>query len=477
MNNSVPLCVDMDGTLLKTDTLLELLIGVVKQQPWVLFLLPLWCLRGIVFVKRSLAERYVLRVELLPENADFLAFLQREKNQGRALYLATGAYKDVAEQVVAHFGFFSGVLATKDKNLTGKAKAAAMVSQFGERGFDYAGNNVVDCPCWENARQCYLVNASPATTQKMSKQFSFTGLFDLQSGLTLSVLLRALRVHQWAKNALIFVPLLAAHRVLEWDLLRDTMLAFLAFCCCASLSYVLNDLCDLDADRQHRSKCNRPFASGVLSIPTGLALVVLLAVFSVSISLLLPLEFFYCLLIYFAVTQAYTLRLKYIPILDVAVLAGLYTLRVIAGGFSAHAETSFWLLAFSSFIFFSLAIVKRLSELQIIDVDGSNAASMQYRGYRTSDMPVLMGLGTASAMMAVLVMALYINSPDIVALYNDPHFLWVLCPVVALWLGRVWLVTGRGEMHDDPVIFALRDRVSWALFFLAAIFMVVGANI
>ncbi len=475
MSNPIPLCVDMDGTLLKIDTLLELLIGAVKQQPWVILLLPLWCFRGIAFVKRSLAARCALRVDLLPENVEFAAFLQREKNQGRDLYLVTGAYSDVAEQVAARYGFFSGVLATTDKNLTGKAKADAMVNQFGEKGFDYAGNSTVDCPCWERARQCYLVNASPAETKKINEKIVFTEKFDLQSGLTLAVLLRALRIHQWAKNALIFVPLLAAHRVLEWELLRDTLLAFLVFGFCASFSYVLNDLCDLDADRQHRSKCKRPFASGVLAIPLGLAVATILALSSVLISFMLPLKFFYSLLIYFVVTQAYTLRLKHIPILDVAVLAGLYALRVIAGGFSAQAETSFWLLAFSCFIFFSLAIVKRLSELQIVEVDSSNT-SIQYRGYRTTDTPVLIGLGTASAMMGVLVLALYINSPTVTALYSSPRYLWLLCPIMALWLGRVWLITGRGEMHDDPVIFALRDRLSWLFFVLAGVFMVVGAN-
>jgi len=466
----------MDGTLLKTDTLLELLFCALKQQPWLLLLLLCWCLRGKVFLKRELSARCSVNVALLPSNAEFLAFLQAEKTSGRELYLATGAYQAVAQQVAEHYGIFSGVLATSDKNLTGSAKAEAMVARFGKKGFDYAGNSAVDRPCWEQAEQCYLVNASPTTAKKMGSLFSFAKTFDLRGRLTLVVLLRALRIHQWAKNALIFVPLLAAHRVLEWPYLQDTLLGFVAFGCCASLSYLINDISDLEADRQHRSKHARPFASGELSVRAGFVLALLLAGVAVLLSAMLPLGFVYSIATYFVVTSCYTLRLKHIPILDVAVLAGLYTSRVVAGGFSAQAETSFWLLAFSSFIFFSLAIVKRLSELQSIKGSDQEDA-VQCRGYWTSDIPVLTGLGTASAMMAVLVLALYINSPDVVELYSSPRFLWALCPVIALWLGRVWLITGRNAMHDDPVVFALRDPTSWLLFALAGAFMVAGAMV
>jgi 4-hydroxybenzoate polyprenyltransferase len=474
VNKPIPLCVDMDGTLLKTDTLLELLFGVLRMQPWVLLLLPLWCLRGKVFLKRELSARCSLNVALLPANTDFLAFLHAEKANGRALYLATGAYRDVAQQVADHYGFFSGVLATSDKNLTGCAKAEAMVAQFGEKGFDYAGNSAVDRPCWEQARQCYLVNANPAATKKMSALFVFEKTFDLRSYMTIALLLRALRIHQWAKNALVFVPLFASHHMFAWSYLQNTLLGFVAFGCCASLSYLINDISDLEADRQHRSKYTRPLASGELSVQAGFVLALLLACTAVLLSAMLPLGFVYSIAAYFIVTSFYTLRLKHIPILDVAVLAGLYTSRVVAGGFSAQAETSFWLLAFSCFIFFSLAIVKRLSELQGIEISAKEEPA-QCRGYWTSDIPVLTGLGTASAMMAVLVLALYINSPDVVELYSSPRFLWALCPVMALWLGRVWLITGRNEMHDDPVVFALRDPMSWLLFALAGIFMVVGA--
>lgn len=475
MMKMIPLCVDLDGTLLKTDTLHELVVRVLKQQPWLLLLLPLWLLRGKHVLKRELSQRCRLDPALLPCNQDLVAFLRAERTRGRTLYLATGAYRDVAQGVADHFGFFDGVFATDEQqNLTGSRKAALLVEKFGEKGFAYAGNDMVDVPVWERAQESYLVNATPGTVARAGKRFAFAACMDLRSGLSLKLILKAVRLHQWAKNALIFVPLLASHQLLDMNRLLDTVLAFLAFGCCASFSYIINDIGDLDADRKHHSKYKRPFASAAVSIPAGLAVAVLLLGVTVLISAFLQSGFIYSLLVYFLVTNAYTLRLKYVPILDVAILAGLYTLRVIAGGFAADVHTSFWLLAFSCFIFFSLAIVKRMSEL--LNIETPDEKPVICRGYWTSDMPVLTGLGTSSAMMAVLVLALYINSPDIVMLYASPRYLWLLCPIIALWLGRVWLITGRGQMHDDPVVFALRDRVSWLLFGGAAAFMVVGAQ-
>ncbi len=474
--NDLPLCVDLDGTLLKTDTLHELVVRVLKQQPWLLFWLPLWLLRGKHVLKRELAQRCVLDPALLPYNRDCLAFLQAEHARGRTLFLATGAYRSVAQSIADHCGIFAGVFATDEQqNLTGPRKAAALVARFGDKGFAYAGNDMVDVPVWEKAQQAYLVNASAATVARAGNQFAFAAKLDLRERLSPGLLLKAMRLHQWAKNALVFVPLLASHQLFDMERLWNTLLAFVAFGCCASFSYIINDIGDLDADRKHHSKHKRPFASGAVPITSGLLLAFVLLAATVALSVTLPTGFIYSLLIYFIVTNAYTLRLKYVPILDVAILAGLYTLRVIAGGFAADAQTSFWLLAFSCFIFFSLAIVKRMSELLTIETpDGKPVAC---RGYWTSDIPVLTGLGTASALMAVLVLSLYINSPDIVQLYSSPRYLWLLCPIIALWLGRVWLITGRGEMHDDPVVFALRDRVSWLLFGLAAVAMIVGTHL
>ncbi len=475
-DNAAPLCVDLDGTLLKTDTLHELVVRVLKQQPWLLFLLPLWLLRGKHVLKRELAQRCELDVSLLPFNPECVAFLRAAQAAGRKLYLVTGAHESVARRVAAHIGLFADVFATGDsRNLTGKHKAALLCERFGKGGYAYAGNDRVDYPVWETARECYLVNAAPALAAQAGARFQFDQVLDARAPLSLKVVLKAVRLHQWAKNALIFVPLLAAHQLLDPQRLMNTLLAFVAFGCCASFSYIINDIGDLDADRKHHSKFRRPFASAALSIPAGLIIALGLIAVTVLLSTQLSSGFVYSLMVYFITTNAYTLRLKYVPILDVAILAGLYTLRVLAGGFAAQAPTSFWLLAFSCFIFFSLAIVKRMSELMSIETPDEKPVIC--RGYWTSDMPVLSGLGTASALMSVLVLALYINSPDIMTLYASPRYLWLLCPIIALWLGRVWLITGRGQMHDDPVVFALRDRVSWLLFGAAAVLLVVGAKL
>ncbi|HQQ74150.1 MAG TPA: UbiA family prenyltransferase [Pseudomonadales bacterium] len=473
--NTTPLCVDLDGTLLKTDTLFELIARVLVRQPWMIVMLFIWLLQGKPVLKYQLSKRCQLAPDLLPYNHELLAYLKTAHNEDRKIFLVTGAYFDVAKSIANYLGIFDGVFSTDaHQNLTGKNKADFLVNKFGTNGYDYAGNDEVDYPVWREARRCYLVNATPAVSVRAKKQFSFFKEMDAQKITSWKLYLKAIRLHQWAKNLLIFVPIFASHHVFDFYRLTDTLVAFIAFGCCASFSYIINDISDLDADRKHHSKFRRPFASAMLSIPTGLGIASGLLAFTVLLSALLPAGFIYSLLVYFLVTNLYTLRLKHIPILDVGLLAGLYTLRVIAGGFAADAPVSFWLLAFSGFIFFSLAIVKRMSEL--LNIETPDAEPVICRGYSTSDIPVLTGLGTASAMMAVLVLALYINSPDIIQLYTSPRYLWLLCPVFALWLGRVWLITGRGEMHDDPVVFALRDRVSWLLFGVAALFILVGAN-
>ena len=474
--NTPPLCVDLDGTLLKTDTLYELLARVLKQQPWLLFVLPFWLLRGKHVLKRELSIRCQLSVSTLPSNSELVNFLYAEHLAGRQLFLVTGAYRDVAKKIADHFGFFAGVLATDEKqNLTGSSKAAVLVEKFGDKGFDYAGNDVVDIAVWKHARLAYLVGAVPDMASRLSHDFQFSAVMDSREHLSLKLILKAIRLHQWTKNLLIFVPLLAAHQLMDFSRLTDTALAFLAFGCCASFAYIINDIGDLDADRLHHSKHKRPFASADVSIPIGLLLALLLIITTVCLAFFLPYQFIYLLLIYFLITNIYTLFFKCVPILDVMILAGLYTLRVIAGGLAADVPTSFWLLVFSGFVFFSLAIVKRVSEL--LGIETPDEKAVVCRGYWTGDIPVLTSLGTSSALMAVLVLALYINSPDVIQLYSSPRYLWLLCPIIALWLGRVWLITGRGQMHDDPVIFALRDSISWLLFAVAGMCLIIGAQL
>lgn len=471
----LPLCVDLDGTLIKTDTLHELIVQAFKQQPWLLFAMLWWLLQGRNILKRELAARCRLNVAALPYNNDYLEFLRAEHARGRLLYLVTGADQQLAQKIADHLGWFTGCWGSNsERNLTGSAKAALLVEQFGERGFDYAGNDHVDLKVWKHAAGAHLVNARASVLRQAERQVNVRMRSDPRPAVTLPVLLKTIRLHQWAKNMLVFVPLFAAHHMFDWSLLWLTSLGFLAFGCIASLSYIINDLGDLEADRQHHSKHARPLASGAIGIPAALLLALLLLVAAGALCTMLPKGFVASLALYFLVTNLYTWHLKAIPVLDVLILAGLYSMRILAGSFTADGALSFWLLAFSGFIFFSLAVVKRVAELLVV-AGKSRRKVQRVRGYLTTDIPVMMSFGTVSAMMAVLVLALYINSPQVMDLYQQPYYLWLVCPVVALWLGRVWLITWRGKMHDDPVVFALKDKVSWLLLGMALALMVGGA--
>lgn len=270
--------------------------------------------------------------------------------------------------------------------------------------------------------------------------------------------LKLFRFHQWVKNILLFVPLVAAHKLSETGLIISLIEAFIAFSLCASAVYIINDLADLEADKQHPTKRDRPFASGSVPIIHGIIIGALLLLASSVIAMQLPINFFLALMVYFIITLGYSLKLKSIALVDVLLLAGLYTIRIIAGAYVVNVELSFWLLNFSIFIFFSLALVKRYSELlllQSIDKD-----KITGRGYQFDDLPLLRIMGIGSGFMSVLVLALYIDSPNIKILYEHPEYVWLLCPLFLYWISRIWLKTHRGLMHDDPVVFALRDYVS-----------------
>lgn len=466
--DSVPLCVDLDGTLLKTDTLHELIIRLIKQQSWQLFLLP-WivfrCItRGKQHLKAYLVERVTFIPDLLPRNELFLDYLKQEHARGRKLVLVTGCHEKIARVIADEIGLFHEVIASNSQvNLTGARKSDKLVELYGKKGFDYAGNGFVDRLVWQNSRECILVNASPALRKLLSSSIEFHHVFD-ERQFVVSQLIKGLRLHQWAKNTLIFLPALTAHMFWQPGVLPSLMMAFIAFGCCASFSYVINDLLDLDDDRKHHRKKCRPFTSGEISIPTALMLAGLLLGVAAVLATFLPWHFAVWLALYLVATNVYSLKLKKIPVLDVAVLAGLYTLRVFAGAVVIKTDPTFWLVAFSAFLFFSLAIVKRLSEL--LHLQKQSDAEVKARGYTSADITTLQGLGSASAIASVMVLALYINGEGVRHLYHSPNQLWLLCPILLLWLGRVWLITGRGNMHDDPVVFALKDKVSWIILLL-----------
>jgi len=458
----VPLCVDLDGTLIKTDLLIESFLGLLKQSPGSLLRLPSWLLHGKARLKGELARRVALEAATLPYNEDFLSFLRAARGQGRRLVLVTASSVVYARQVAGHLGIFDGVIATEgDVNLSGRRKRARLVEDFGEKGFDYAGNAYVDLKVWSHARRAVLVNPAPGLLRAAEKLVPVDRVFR-ETGSAAAAWAKALRLHQWVKNLLVFVPLVASHQIAAFPLVLQGILAFLAFGFCSSSVYLLNDLLDLSADRQHPRKKHRALAAGRLPILWGALAVPALLAASASLAWLLPGAFQAALGVYYLTTLVYSLRLKRNEMLDVLALAGLWTLRLIAGGAAMGIRLSFWLLAFSMFIFLSLALVKRCAELLTLRDQGRDRPAG--RDYRSGDLEILSAFGAACGTMSVLVLALYINSPDIRVLYRRPEVVWLLCPLLLYWIGRVWLKTWRGEMHDDPILFPMTDRASrWLL--------------
>ena len=459
MTTFIPLCIDLDGTLLNSDLLLEAAFAQLKQAPLAVLNWPRWLAAGKARLKAEIAARVELDIATLPYNRELLAFLHEQKAQGRTLVLVTASHRQFADRVAAHLNLFDAVLATDgDRNLAGPHKAEVLVERYGERGFDYAGNAAVDLAVWRHARRAIVVNAKPPLADQARAVCEVERVF-APDGSAWRPWSRALRLHQWLKNVLIFVPLVAGHAWDQPDTLLLALLAFLSFGLCASSVYLLNDLLDLNADRRHPRKCRRPFAAGQLPIAQGVVAIPLLLIAAFGLSLLInPPWFSAVLATYYLFTLAYSLRLKRALMLDVVVLAGLYTLRIIAGAAAAAIEPSFWLLAFSMFLFLSLALVKRYAELWTLREQGDLSASG--RGYHVNDLGLLQNLGGAAGYLAVLVLALYINSETSRTLYGQPMMIWLLCPALLYWISRVWLITHRGEMHDDPIIFALTDAHS-----------------
>ncbi|MDB6020457.1 MAG: UbiA prenyltransferase [Pedosphaera sp.] len=463
---SIPLCVDLDGTLIKTDVLWESMVLLLKRNPLYLLALPFWLLRGRAVLKKEIAARTELNPANLPYHQPFLEYLRAERRAGRRLILATAADIRLAQQVARHIGLFTEVVASDGKtNMRGKAKGDTLTEKFGPKGFDYAGNSTVDLPVWLQSRQAIVVNANDRLARQAGERTTVAQVFN-EPGSALSALIKALRPHQWVKNLIIFVPLLTSHNLGNPALLLAATLAFVSFSLCASGIYVLNDLCDLEADRHHATKKFRPFASGQLALPVGFVLVPLMLGLSTGVALWLSWKFTAVLALYLMLTTSYSWRVKQIPLLDVFFLAGLYTMRLIGGHAATGIAYSFWLLAFSMFLFLSLALVKRFTELK--DLRRQNGRDTKGRGYNSDDLELVAMLGIASGFIAVLVMALYVNSEQVQVLYKYPELLLLMCPLLLYWISRVWLIAHRGQMHSDPIVFALKDRASYLIGALTA---------
>lgn len=460
--DKTPLCVDLDGTLVATDTLWESILLFIKTKPWIICLFPLWLYKGRAYLKHQLAHYITLPVATLPYRQTVLTFLQQQYEQGRVLILATGAHYSIAQAVATHIKLFSEVIATDIHcNRIGIAKRDTLQKHF--TTYDYMGDSTTDIPVLVAARHPFLV--APSKTLRAKVYCPPERTFLVPESVALAWL-KVLRPHQWVKNVLIFLPLILAHQLLNLNKLTEVSIAFVTFCLMASAGYVLNDLLDLTADRQHPTKKDRPFAAGLLPIQYGLPYFFALVILALLIAnYFLSTSFVAILVFYLLLTLTYSLYLKQKPIIDVLLLASLYAQRVLAGGIATTIDVSAWLLAFSIFFFTSLAFLKRYVELGLLNAIDERVSS---RGYIHADMAVIAQAGLTSGYLAVLVLALYINDETSQILYHTPLILWLICPLLLYWITRIWFFAHRQQMADDPVKFALFDSTSWLVAFCIA---------
>ncbi len=475
-NPKTPICVDLDGTFVRTDTLWETIFQLLKINPSAFFkLLVAYVRHGRAGFKSAAADQLVVDPATLPYHQDVVNFIKKAKSEGHPILLVTGANQRIALAIANyHSGLFDDVIGSKPgSNNTGHDKADELVRRFGEKKFDYVGNSHADLKVWSRSAAAHVVGS-----RKLSKQAALycpvSNQFPAATVSRSKSFRKALRPHQWVKNVIVFLPAVASNRLFDRDLIAHCILAFIAFSLCASGLYVMNDLLDLPADRRHKSKSNRPFAAGNLPLAWGAAMCPALLLSSLLVCLFLPTRFILVLATYIALTTSYSLHFKSRVLVDVFFLASLYTIRLVGGHEATQLPYSHWLTGFSIFFFLNLALVKRGSELVLL----RNAGKLKTagRGYLTSDVSTICNLGMVSGGLSVLYLAMYISSPEVLKIYQKPDLLLGLCPLLFYWIGRLWLIVDRGWMHHDPVVFALRDRVSYYILILATLlrFLAIG---
>lgn len=467
-----PLCVDLDGTLVATDTLWEGLAALLMRRPWMVFQVFSWLLAGKAVLKQNVAEHTDREASDWPIRQEVVDYIETARANGQKIYLVTGAAEKTANSVAKNLGIFDGVYHSSESlNLTSIRKRDKLVSEFGEGGFDYIGNSADDVIVFDSAREG-VVTAPDRAARKWQRQNDGKEIVVKPSSIL--TVLKAIRVHQWLKNVLIGVPFLLSHSFFDFDAILSVVIAFFSFSLFASSVYIVNDLSDLKADRAHPKKRNRPLASGAISIQTAAILWVGLIGVSAFLASLLPIEFLYVMAVYAFITTAYTFVLKRKLLVDVFTLASLYTVRIVAGAAATQSELSFWLLAFAIFFFLSLALVKRYVELA--DVEQDDVSKLLGRGYYGMDASMLAQGGVSSAFTSAMVLALYINSVEFKEMYNTPWMIWPLVPLILYMLLRIWILARRGLVHEDPVVFIMRDWRSQLTMFVGLV-LVLGAMI
>lgn len=469
----LPLCIDLDGTLIKSDAIFESLFQLIKLNPFYIFIIPFWLIKGKPNLKEEIDRRIDFKVDTLPYNLELVEYIKSQKIKGRKVYLATASHITIADKVAEHLGFFDGVFATKDGyNLKSEKKAIVLNEEFGKGNYVYAGNAKVDFNVWNDSAKVIVVNKSKSFIDKVKSTYDVEKAFFIKVNI-LKKIIKEIRVYQWVKNILLFLPLLLAHKLGNMNQLSEVIIGFFAFSISASFVYVLNDLLDLDSDRNHPSKRKRPLASGDLPIQIGIALVPILLLTGIGLSFLLSFKFQIILFSYLVLTTAYSFSLKKIPMLDIILLATLFTTRIVAGAFAVNVYLSMWILAFSMFFFMNLAVLKRYTELLVMKKKKEIEA--RGRGYTIEDMGLLLSIGPAAGFLSVLIFVLYINSEQAVSLYSSPLTLWLISPIFLYWISRIWHLSVRGKMTDDPIIFAVKDKISYIVGILIFVIALLAA--
>lgn len=473
-----PLVVDLDNTLVATDTLHESLLELAGRRPFGLPQAVASLKRGRAAFKSVVGSLVSLDPAALPYRNEVLGLIRQAKAQGRPVVLASASHGSTVDSVAAYLGLFDAVIATTDAtNRKGAGKLEAIRALLAERGwggsFDYVGDHAADLPIWAASHTAYLVDADAGVVKQAKGTHETIELVPRHNN-TLHELIRAGRPHQWCKNLLLAVPFLVGGEGGEVTAWLQFIVAFLGFGLCASAVYLVNDLLDLRSDRLHPTKRERPMAAGRLPVKiAALAapLLVITAIFGTSI--VLPMNFEWALIVYTITAWLYSFAIKNKVILDVVWLACLYTLRVIAGGLATSTFASFWLLALALFLFLSIALAKRYAELRLLAAEGRSEVAG--RNYHIEDQPIISVMGMGAGMLGVLVLALYINSKDVSKLYDQPQVLWIICPLMLYWVGRLWMRAHRRMMKDDPLVFALTDRTSYIVALLVILAAMVAA--
>ena len=452
------LFVDLDKTLIKSDFLLESFVRYFSQNIFA----PILCFgvlitKGKVGLKKFLSNKSQISIENLPYDQQVLdAIYQWKENcPQEKVILISATDQNIIEQIACHLKCFDAWYGTENENLKSEIKLKKIKDLTGDASFSYIGDSFADLVIWERAKKCYLVNPTKSLVKSVTKINDSIEIIVSKKSNLFSEIIKTIRVHQWVKNLLIFIPTILSLQPFV-DLLGDLVSGFFAFSFIASAFYILNDLFDIENDRVHHSKKNRAFASGSLSINQGFFIFILLIAVAILISISLPQAFQLLLLLYAVATFTYSKYLKKLVIFDILTLSALYLLRVITGGALVELTISNWLLTFSVFFFLFLASVKRWVEL-----DKLNAEVVTGRGYQISDKSFIANLSYFSGLISILVICLYIESQQALTLYNQSKILWLTPIILLYWVLETLFKVERGQIDEDPVKYALKSKTSY----------------